>query len=65
MHGCRDQPLMRDPTMGYLKLNLASQSRRLSISILPRPCKALPPQLSGAHLPFCSLQPLSAAAIIL
>ena len=25
--------------MGYLKLNLASQSLRLSISILPRPCK--------------------------
>ena len=38
-HSCRDQPLMRDPTMGYLKLNLASQSLRLSISILPRPCK--------------------------
>ena len=36
VQGC--QPLTRDPTMGYLKLNLASQSLRLSISILPRPC---------------------------
>ncbi len=39
MYGGRNQPLTRDPTMGYLKLNLASQSRRLSISILPKPCK--------------------------
>ena len=28
-----------DPTMGYLKLNLASQSRRLSSSIAPKPCR--------------------------
>ena len=34
----RAQPFTRDPMIGYLKLNFASQSLRLSISILPRPC---------------------------
>ena len=48
----RAQPFTRDPTIGYLKLNFASQSLRLSISILPRPCM----------LTQCQLQPRAASA---
>ena len=43
--------------MGYLKLNFASQSLRLSSSILPSPCRKI--VLSSAHSRWQAVVPIA------